>query len=286
MAQALLNGLIAGLLIALPAIALSLSYGVLNFANFAIGAMVTLGAYLAYAFNADLGLPLAVAAPIAAAGLAVVAIATQRLVYDRIRDGDHITLLVASMGVAFVIENSVRFVYGADVRTLDVPVARPVIWHGLRLNREQLVIAATVLATLVVVSVVLRSTRFGRSMRAVSDNPALAEARGIDRARTVAGTWALAGALAALAGVLIALDSTVEPLIGTNYLVSIFAAAIVGGIGNPFGAMAGGLLIGMVEELSTLAVPTTYRQGVSFLVLALVLFTRPHGLFGVARIAR
>jgi branched-subunit amino acid ABC-type transport system permease component len=286
LAQALLNGLIAGLLIALPAIALSLSYGVLNFANFAIGAMVTLGAYLAYAFNADLGLPLAVAAPIAAAGLAVVAIATQRLVYDRIRDGDHITLLVASMGVAFVIENSVRFVYGADVRTLDVPVARPVIWHGLRLNREQLVIAATVLATLVVVSVVLRSTRFGRSMRAVSDNPALAEARGIDRARTVAGTWALAGALAALAGVLIALDSTVEPLIGTNYLVSIFAAAIVGGIGNPFGAMAGGLLIGMVEELSTLAVPTTYRQGVSFLVLALVLFTRPHGLFGVARIAR
>src|SRR5262249_10136021 len=135
-------------------------------------------------------------------------------------------------------------------------------------------------------ALILKRTRLGRAMRAISDNPALAEVRGIRRARTVDWTWALAGVLTALAGVLIAMDGTVEPMIGTNYLITVFAAAIVGGIGNPFGAMAGGLIIGVVEELSTLAVPTTYRQGVSFLVLALVLFLRPHGLFGAARIKR
>lgn len=286
MAQALLNGLIAGLLISLPAIALSLTYGVLNFPNFAIGAMLTVGAYLAYFFNADLGLPLAAAAPLAALGSGLVAVAAQHLVYRPIGPRGHVILLVASMGVAFVLENVVRLFYGAEVRTFDLMVARPVLWNGLRLNREQLVIAVVVVVVLLAVAVVVKRTKLGRAMRAISDNPALADARGIKRARTIDWTWALAGALAALAGVLIGMDGTVEPLIGANYLVTVFAATIVGGIGNPFGAMAGGLIIGVVEEVSTLALPTTYRQGVSFLVLALVLFLRPHGLFGTARIRR
>jgi branched-subunit amino acid ABC-type transport system permease component len=285
-AQALLNGLVSGLLIALPAIALSLTYGILNFPNFAIGAMVTVGAYLAYFFNAGLGAPLLLAAPLAGAGLAIVAIAVQHLVYRPIGTHDHITLLVASMGVAFVLENAVRFIYGAEVRTFDQAVARPVMWQGLRLNHEQLIIAIVATGAMLALALILQRTKLGRAMRAISDNPALAEVRGIRRAQTVDWTWALAGVLTALAGVLIAMDGTVEPLIGSNYLITVFAAAVVGGIGNPFGAMAGGLIIGLVEELSTLAVPTTYRQGVSFVVLALVLFLRPSGLLGVARIRR
>jgi len=286
LAQALLNGLIAGLLISLPAIGLSLTYGVLNFPNFAVGAMLTVGAYLAFFVNVDLGLPLGFAAVVAGLGVGLVAVAAQHLVYRPIGSGDHITLLVASMGVAFVLENLVRFVYGSEVRTFDLPVARPVMWHGLRLNQEQLIIAASVLAALAATVLILKATRLGRAMRAISDNPELAQVRGIRRARTVDCTWLLGGALTALAGVLIGIDTVVEPLIGTNYLVTVFAAAIVGGIGNPFGAMAGGLIIGLAEELSTLALPTTYRQGVSFLILALVLFLRPHGLFGTARIKR
>jgi branched-subunit amino acid ABC-type transport system permease component len=286
MAQALLNGLVAGLLIALPAIALSLTYGVLNFPNFAVGAMVTLGAYYAYALNAGLGAPLVLAAPLAGLALAASAVAIQHAVYRQIGSDDHVTLLVASMGVAFVLENAVRFAYGAEVRTFDLAVARPMLWQGLRLNREQLIIAVAALAAMGAVATVLKRTRLGRAMRAVADDPALAEVRGVRRSRTVDWTWALAGMLAALAGVLIGMDTTVEPLIGSNYLVTIFAAAIVGGIGSPFGAVAGGLTIGLVEELSTLALPTTYRQGVSFAVLALVLFLRPQGLFGAARIRR
>jgi branched-subunit amino acid ABC-type transport system permease component len=286
MTQALLNGLVSGLLIALPAIALSLTYGILNFANFSIGAMITTGAYLAYIFNVSLGAPIAVAALGAAFGLAFVAVVIQHGVYRQIRNADHVTLLVASMGIAFVLENVLRFFYGADVRTLDVPVARPLLWNGLRLNHEQLTIAVVALSAMSIVALILRRTRLGRAMRAISDDADLAEVRGISRARTVDWTWTISGVLAALAGVLIALDGVVDPAIGMNYLVSIFAAAVIGGIGNPFGAVAGALIIGLVEETSALAVSTTYRQGVSFAVLVLVLLLRPQGLLGAARIRR
>lgn len=286
MTQALLNGLVSGLLIALPAIALSLTYGVLNFANFSIGAMITVGAYLAYFFNANLGAPILVAAPLSALSLALVAIAVQRLVYRQVGHADHITLLVASMGVAFVLENVMRLIYGADVRTLDVPVARPLQFYGLRLNHEQLTIAIVSLVAMIVVGFLLTRTKLGRAMRAIADDPALADVRGVNRNRTIDWTWAISGALTALAGILIALDGTVEPLMGANYVVSVFAAVIVGGIGNPFGAVAGAILIGLIEETSALAVSTTYRQGVSFVVLVLVLFLRPQGIFGFARVRR
>ncbi len=286
MMQALLNGLVSGLLIALPATALSLTYGILNFANFSIGAMITTGAYLAYIANATLGAPIVLAAPAAAIVLALTAIVIQHGVYRQIRNADHVTLLVASMGVAFVLENVLRFFYGADVRTLDVPVARPLIWNGLRLNHEQLIIAVVALSAMVVVPFILKRTRLGRAMRAISDDPDLAEVRGIGRAATVDWTWAVSGVLTALAGVLIALDGVVDPMMGTNYLVSVFAAAVIGGIGNPFGAVAGALIIGLVEETSALAVSTPYRQGVSFAVLVLVLLLRPQGIGGAARIRR
>ena len=285
MAQALLNGIVSGLLIALPSIALSLTYGVLNFANFSIGAMITTGAYLAYFLNVGLDAPILIAAPAAALVLGLVAIVIQHTVYRQVGN-DHITLLVASIGVAFVLENTMRLIYGADVRTLDVAVARPLRFYGLRLNHEQLSILITSVLSMIAVAFILKRTQLGRAMRAIADDPDLAEVRGINRDRTVDWTWVVAGVLTALAGILIGLDGTVEPLMGANYVVSVFAAAVVGGIGNPFGAVAGALVIGTVEETSALAVSTTYRQGVSFVVLILVLLLRPQGLFGAARISR
>jgi len=236
--------------------------------------------------NASFGAPIVLAAPLAAILLALIAIVIQRGVYRQIRNADHVTLLVASMGVAFVLENVIRFFYGADVSTLDVPVARPLIWNGLRLNHEQLLIVAVALSAMAIVAFLLKRTRLGRAMRAISDDPDLAEIRGIERARTVDWTWAISGALTALAGVMIALDGIIDPLIGMNYLVSVFAATVIGGIGNPFGAVVGALIIGLVEETSALAVSTTYRQGISFVVLVLVLLMRPQGLFGSVRIRR
>jgi branched-chain amino acid transport system permease protein len=280
MSQLLFNGLVSGLLVALPALALAMTFSVLRFANFAIGAMVTVGAYLVHAFNVALGWPLGWSALAGAALAGALAVAVDWLVYRPLRDRSGVTLLVASMGVAFVLENAVRFWVGNTPVGYAVEVARPLRWAGLRINHEQLLAAVVALASLLVVALLLRFTRLGRGMRAVADNPVLAATRGISRQRVVSATWFVSGALAALAGLFIGLDSTLDPQMGWNYVLPVFAAAILGGIGNPMGAALGAVVMGVLAELSTLALPPHYRTLVAFVVLSLLLLIRPDGLLG------
>lgn len=280
MSQLLFNGLVSGLLVALPALALAMTFSVLRFANFAIGAMVTVGAYLVHAFNVALGWPLGWSALVGAALAGALAVAVDWLVYRPLRDRSGVTLLVASMGVAFVLENAVRFWVGNTPVGYAVDVARPLRWAGLRINHEQLLAAVVALASLLVVALLLRFTRLGRGMRAVADNPVLAATRGISRQRVVSATWFVSGALAALAGLFIGLDSTLDPQMGWNYVLPVFAAAILGGIGNPMGAALGAVVMGVLAELSTLALPPHYRTLVAFVVLSLLLLIRPDGLLG------
>lgn len=286
MSQLLFNGLVTGLLVALPALALSLTFSVLRFANFAIGAMLTAGAYLIWLFNTGLGwsMPLAVAGgALASAALAVLA---DVLVFRPLRGRSGVTLLVASMGLAFVLENTVRLFAGGSSRGYDVAAARPMRWAGLRINQEQLLTLGVTLLALLAVWLILRHTRLGRAMRAVADNPALAAVRGISSTRVVAATWGLAGVLTALAGLLIGLDMGVDPLMGWNYILPVFAAAILGGIGRPLAAVPGALLLGVASEMSTLWLPPHYRAVVAFAVMALCLLFRPAGLFGSPWVTR
>ncbi len=281
MGQLIFNGLVTGLLIALPALSLALVFSVLRFANYAIGAMLTVGAYLVYGFNAGLGLPLPVAALagcLAAAGLALV---INRLVYDRLRDRGGVTLLVASIGVGIALENGVRFIAGSSTRGFQVDVARPLRLWGLRINHEQIVTIVTVLVALTLVWIIFRYTRLGRAMRAVADNVDLAAVRGVPRGQVVTVVWVLSAVLATLAGVLVGLDGNVDPQMGWNYVLPVFTAAILGGIGNPMAAVAGAVLLGITEELATLVLAPHYRTMVAFAVMALILLFRPTGLFGV-----
>jgi branched-subunit amino acid ABC-type transport system permease component len=285
-AQVVLNGLLTGMIIALPAIALTLTYGILKFPNFAIGAMLTAGAYLAFVCNTILHLPLLLSAAIAAFGLAAIAVVVDRLVFSPLRERTAITLLVASMGVSFVLENIARFTFGNSARSFEAPIIHSQRILGLRINFEQIVTAATALGGMLLVYVILRHTPLGRAMRAVSDNPALAAVRGIDRERVVRWMWVIAGMLTAAAGVLAGLDRAIDPLLGWNYVVTVFAAAILGGLGNPLGAVLGALTLGVVEETSTLVIPPNYRQVVSFCAIAFLLLVRPQGLLGTARVKK
>ena len=284
--QVVLNGFVTGMIVALPAIALTLTYDILKFPNFAIGALMTTGAYFAYIGNALLKLPLLWAALLAAGGLALTSVALDRLVFQPLRERSGITLLVASMGASFVLENVARFVFGNSAKSFDVAVARPQRIFDLRINAEQIYTAMTALGAMIAVYVILRHTPLGRAMRAVSDNPALAAVRGIDREHIVRWMWAIAGALTGAAGVLAGLDRAVDPLLGWNYVVTVFAAAILGGLGNPFGAALGALTLGVVEETSTLVIPPNYRQAVSFCAIACLLLLRPQGLLGTVRVRR
>jgi branched-subunit amino acid ABC-type transport system permease component len=284
--QFVFNGFVTGMLVALPAVAITLTYGILKFPNFAIGAMLTAGAYFAFAFNALLALPLLWSAALGAIAFAALAVGIDQAVFRPLRGRSAITLLVASMGVAFVLENVARFIFGNQARSYEIPLARPHEILGVQVNSEQVITALTALSAMAAVYVILRHTWLGRAMRAVSDNPALAAVRGIHPGRIVSWTWALTGLLVGIAGVLAGMDRAIDPLLGWNYVVTVFAAAILGGLGNPFGAVVGALTVGVVEETSTLVIPPNYRQVVSFMVIALLLLLRPQGLLGMQRLRR
>ncbi len=191
--QLILNGLVTGSLLALPALALTMVFGILKFPNFAIGAMLTFGAYTAWVMNAMFGLPLLIATAIAALISAAVAVLSDVLVFQRLRDAGSITLLVASMGLSLILENVCRFAFGNATRNLNVDIARPIRWHGLRINHEQLVTATSVVICVIVIQILLYASPLGRAMRATADNAALASVRGIERDTIVRITWALSG---------------------------------------------------------------------------------------------
>lgn len=286
LAQLIFNGLVSGLLIALPALSVALVFSVLRFANYAIGAMVTMGAYLVYAFNGPLNWPLP-AAVLAGMALSIaLALLLDRLVFSPLRGRSGVTLLVASMGVGLILENVVRLVAGNSPRGFGVEIARPSRLLGLRVNQEQFTTLVCVIAALAVVWLIFRFTRLGRAMQAVADNPDLADVRGISRKKVRAAVWALAAAMASLSGVLIGLDSNVDPQMGWNYLLPVFTAAILGGIASPMAAVAGALLLGVTEELATLILAPNYRTIVAFAVMALLLLLRPHGLFGAKWVSK
>lgn len=284
--QLFLNGVVTGLLLALPALSLTLIFGILKFANFSIGALITFGAYAAWVANVLLGLPLVASALVAAMVVALAAVVSDYLVFDRLRERGAVTLLVASMGLSLVLENICRFAFGNGTRSYDIPIARPIRWEGLRINNEQITTAIVVVVCLIATHILLRYTPLGRAMRAVADNASLAAVRGVERKTIVRLTWALSGALAAIAGVLAAMDRAVDPLIGWNYQISVFAAAILGGLGSPVGAVIGALLIGVAQEVSTIVIAPSYRQAVGFAVILLLLLFRSNGLLGTKAIRK
>jgi neutral amino acid transport system permease protein len=154
---------------------------------------------------------------------------------------------------------------------------------GLRVGRTALIVIVVGFVVIAAVGLMLRYTLLGKRMRAISDDLELAETSGIDTTRVITYTWLFAGALAGLAGVLAGAVTVVQPDIGFSLLLPIFAAVILGGIGDPFGALAGGIVLGLITEWSTLFIESRWKLSVGFLVLVIALVIRPQGIFGKAR---
>lgn len=280
MLQTAFNGLITGIIVTMPALAITLLFGVLKFPNFAVGAMMTLAAYMAFALNVQLGWPLAIATAVVTVAFGGLLIAIDYLMFRPLRERGSITLMVASLGLGFVLENIARLAYGNTARSFAIELARPFRFLDIRMNREQMITVAVSTLAMLAMYVLLTRMPIGRAMRAVSDNPALALVRGIESPRIIRWTWFIAGMLLAVGGVLIGMDRALEPPMGSSYLVAVFAAAILGGLGSPLGAFVGALIIGIVSELATLVIPPNYRIGIPLCAIALILIFRPQGLFG------
>ncbi len=284
--QILINALVNAALIAPPAMAFSLLFGILRFPNFAIGGYITVGAFAAYTLNVPLGLPLPLATAGAMAFTGLVVWLAHVLVFKPMEGQSAVTLLVVSIAVTLILESVIRLFYSADVRGFDIPLQRPYRIGEMRITKEQIEIIVLAVAMGTGLHLLLRYTRIGRAMRAVADNPMLASIRGVDAARVTTFTTVLCGAIFGLTGVFAGLDLVIEPLVGWNLTIPIFAAAILGGIGSPYGAILGAIVLGLAEELTILVLPSTYKIGVGFVIIAVLLLVRPQGLFGTVEIKK
>ena len=279
-AQYVWNGLVTGGILALPAVAFSLLWRLLRFPNFAVSTYLTVGAYVALVLNQGLRVSIALAWLGALAGTGAVALAVDRIAFRPMRDRRPFSLAIASIGVTFVLENFVRFVWSNDFRSYDVPVTRAMSVAGLRIGRDQLLILGVAVVLMALAQTYLRRTRLGVAMRATADNPFLAAVKGVPTERVIAAATLGGGALAGGAGVFLGLDASIDPLMGAGLIISVFAAAILGGVGSAPGALAGALIVGVAEEVGTLVIPPTYKTAIGFAIILLVLLVRPTGLAG------
>lgn len=288
--QLIVNGLVNGSLIAIAAVGVSLVYGMLRIVNFAHGDYLTAGAYAAV-LATSLGLGMIAAALIAGLAGLVLAVALELVLWRPLRRkrAGFMSLFIASIGLALVLRNLIFLLATAEPRSYPVDVFQVYALGPVRISKTQLVAVAIAFAVIVLVALLLARTTLGRSMRALADDAVLAAVTGIRVDRVIVSTWALAGVLAGIAGVLAALvQSSFDPNVGFALLLAVFAAVVLGGIGSAYGALAGGLLLGVLTEVFTWTelaggVNPVYKPVVAFAVLIVALLLRPQGLFGQAR---
>lgn len=292
MAQLVVVGLIVSSVIALGAIGLTLIYGVLKFAHFAHGDLMTTGAYVAFMVlfgGGHIGplsfgygmIPAILAAVVIVAALSV---AIDRVVYRplRRRKAGLVILAMASLGMAMIVRSLVYIIWGPDQRFYVLGIQRAKqLPFGIMLKPDQMFIGCTALVVMALVYLLLYRTKLGKAMRATADNMELARVSGIDTEWVVSWTWAIGGGLAGLAGVLLAIQSHLMPEMGFLLLLPLFAAAILGGVGSPQGALVGAIIVGVSQEVSTQWIPPGYKPAIAFLLLFAILLVRPRGLFGV-----
>ncbi len=280
-------GLILGSIYALGAIGITLTFGILRFANFAHGETMTLGVYFAWILVQLTGWhPMAVA-PFAMVLTVLSVLAIDRGFYKPLRNAPVVMLVVASFGLMLMVRSVIQFFWNVQLKSVLPGIQMPyVIAEYLRIAPKHVMIISGALALMFVVHYLLTYTKIGKAMRAMSDSPELARLTGIDTEKVVMATWILGGALACAAGIFLAIDTHVETRMGFKLLLPMFAAAILGGVGRPYGAMAGGIIIGLAEEISSYHWIGTepllnpgYKAGVAFAIMVGMLLWRPSGLF-------
>jgi len=297
--QYFVNGLVFSSVIVLGSVGLSIVYSIADFANFAHGDTMTVGAYgalvalptLSGIGGELLGLPIGFygALLVGMVAAAIVAVATELVIY-RPLDTDSIGLLITSIGVAFVYRAVLQAGFGTDFRSYGIERSGPIpgieTAMGITITERSIVMIVCALVLVVALHMLLQYTTLGRKMRAMSDNPELARVSGIRTDRVLLATWVVGAALAGAGGVFLGLYSSIDPRTGFDLLLVIFAAVILGGIGSVYGAMAGGFAIGMVHEftplLSEVGIPigTDYATAVAFVIMVVILLVRPSGIAG------
>ena len=278
--QTAIFGLATGGVIAVGAVGLTLSYGVTRFINFSYGEFLTLGAFLTFVL-VGLGLSLVPAALLASLLVGLAGVLIARVFCEPLAARGPFPLLITSVGVAFALQNLLRMIFGSDPKRFPMPLLRP--WHlgDLFIPKAQAGVLGVALLCMLGVYLLLRYTMLGKMMRAASDNEDLARVSGISTRQVVRLTWLVSSLIAGLAGVLLAITQvSIRPVMGWSFLLVVFAATLLGGIGRPYGGMLGALVVGLGIEFGTTFISADDSQAFAFAILVLVLLFRPRGLLG------
>ncbi|MDK4706373.1 branched-chain amino acid ABC transporter permease [Rhizobium sp. CNPSo 4062] len=296
--QFIVDGLLTGSMIGLGAIGVTLTYSILRFSNFAHGDFMAWGTYATLAVVSAIGAvfgkvapigplsfgwPLIVAVIVAMGFTGVLALALDKVLFARLRaKGQSIIVVMASFGASMALRSLLEFLFTSRPTYFSraIQIAMP-IGFGIRITPDQIALLIVTALLVFGVHMLMTRTQTGRSMQALSQNPALARVVGIDVSKVVRVTWLIGGGLACVAGVMIGILVQIRPLMGFDMLLPMFAAAILGGIGSVPGAVLGGLIIGLAEAAAVQLVGAEWRAAISFIILMAVLFIRPIGLFGV-----
>lgn len=318
--KVLISGATLGSIYALGAVGVTMVFGILRFAHFSHGDVMTLGAFVSFllagaAMSLGISGPLPVGfmvLPLAMAITAILTLGIDKGFYAplRARGAKPVTLLIASIGVTLMIQGLIRLFFGTGTRSFFAEVPKKIFrfevpfggaTRKISFTEPQLLLIIVTIVAVIALHFFLTRSKFGKAMRAMADNADLAQVSGINTQLVIRVTWVIAGALACIAGTMLALDVTLKPDLAFNILLPIFAAAIVGGLGQAYGAIAGGFLIGFAETLSVFnwaillrpfreglpewvpkdlsIVPTEYKLTVAFVILVIVLLVRPTGIF-------
>lgn len=300
MAELIVYGIVLGSIIALGAIGLTLVYGIIRFANFAHGDLMSAGAYVALFMVSGvlswIGLPdntfgpisfgwrMIIAFPLSMAAVGGLAILLDRILYRKLRakGSGSVILAISSLGAAFIIRMILLILWGADSVFYKPGLLRPFLRLplGIKIRPDQILIIIIVAFLFILLHLFLQKTKMGKAMRATADNMELALVSGIDTERVILWTWGIGGALAAAGGILYGIDVQLHPGMGWNFLIPLFAATILGTIGNMYGALVGALVIGVAQQVSTAFMMPTYKPAVAFIIMILILLIRPKGIFG------
>lgn len=280
------DGLKLGAVVAVASVGLSLVFGVTGLVNFAHGELVTFGAVVAYLFSSAASgpeMPLILAAAVAVVVGGGLGLTLERGLWRplRHRRTNAVALLVISIGLSMFLRHIILAIFdGAPRQYTEYTIQQPVKLGAISVLPKEMAVIAIAAVVLSVVGLLLRLTRTGTAIRAVADNPDLAETSGIDVERVLAATWVGATALTALGGVLYGVTQAVVWNMGQTLLLTMFAAVLLGGLGSAFGAAVGGLMVGLFSEVSTYWIPVELKSVVALAVLVAVLLLRPQGVLG------
>ncbi|MCX2665889.1 branched-chain amino acid ABC transporter permease [Leuconostoc mesenteroides] len=280
--QQLINGLMLGSVYALLALGYTMVYGIIKLINFAHGDIYMLGAYFGYFFIKVLHLNFFIALILAMAVSAIIGVVIEYIAYRPLRHSPRIAVLISALGISFLLENGMTYLYGSDQRSFPQAI-KTVQYHfyGIQVSNIQLIIAVTSIVLMLLLTYIVKNTKMGRAMRAVSADPDAASLMGININHTISFTFAIGSALAAAGGVLIGLYyNSIDPLMGMTPGLKAFVAAVLGGIGIIPGAAVGGWLIGILETMVQATAFSDYKDAIVYAMLIVILLIKPTGILG------